>query len=163
MATQYIKYAKKCRKNFFSKIIGGGGHGPFWPGGGYAHDMTHRCKDKNTFCPLPRKLNHRILIFYGIIIRLPRANIKFYIHSRAITSTFFLLLTNKMFQLSSWLHKSSNQDLSNHAADLKLAADLISIRLLEKNFEKFYFTAMVSGLFHIHFLAPFFNNFICGS
>ena len=23
MATQYIKYAKKCRKNFFSKIIGG--------------------------------------------------------------------------------------------------------------------------------------------
>ena len=41
MATQYIKYAKKCRKNFFSKIIGGG-HVPFWPGGGYAHDI-----DKN--------------------------------------------------------------------------------------------------------------------
>ena len=38
MATQYIKYAKKCRKNFFSKIIGGG-HGPFWPGGGYAHGV----------------------------------------------------------------------------------------------------------------------------
>ena len=35
MATQYIKYAKKCEKNFFSQIIGG--HGPFWPGGGYAH------------------------------------------------------------------------------------------------------------------------------
>ena len=33
MATLYIKYAKK----FFSEIIGGG-HGLFWPGGGYAHE-----------------------------------------------------------------------------------------------------------------------------
>ena len=31
MATQYIKYDKKCKK------ILGGGHGLFWPGGGYAH------------------------------------------------------------------------------------------------------------------------------
>ena len=39
MATQDIKYAKKCSKNFFSQIIkGGGGHGSFGPGGGYAHD-----------------------------------------------------------------------------------------------------------------------------
>ena len=37
MATQYIKYAKKCEKKFFSQFMGGGGHGPFWPWGGYAH------------------------------------------------------------------------------------------------------------------------------
>ena len=39
MATQYIKYAKKCEKKFvFSNY--GGGHGPFWPGGGYAHVVS---------------------------------------------------------------------------------------------------------------------------
>ena len=31
MATQYIK------KFFSTNYRGGGGHGPFWPGGGYAH------------------------------------------------------------------------------------------------------------------------------
>ena len=38
MATQYITYVKKCEKTFFSKLWGGG-HGPFWAGGGYAHAM----------------------------------------------------------------------------------------------------------------------------
>ena len=38
MATQYIKYAKKCRKNFFSKIIGGA-MAPF--GQGVATPMKH--------------------------------------------------------------------------------------------------------------------------
>ena len=33
MATQYIKYTKKCEKSCFFKIIGEGA----WPGGGYAH------------------------------------------------------------------------------------------------------------------------------
>ena len=34
-----MKYAKKCKTNFFQNYRGGGGgHGPFWPGGGYAHD-----------------------------------------------------------------------------------------------------------------------------
>ena len=37
MATQYIKFAEKCEKKFFSQIMGGG-HGLFWPGGGYAHE-----------------------------------------------------------------------------------------------------------------------------
>ena len=37
MATQYIKYAKKCEKRFFFQTIGGGGHGTFWPGDDYAH------------------------------------------------------------------------------------------------------------------------------
>ena len=32
MATQYIKYAKKCLKNFFSQIIGGGGMAFFGQG-----------------------------------------------------------------------------------------------------------------------------------
>ena len=36
MATQYIKYAKKCEKKLFFPNYRGG-HGPFWPGGGYAH------------------------------------------------------------------------------------------------------------------------------
>ena len=42
MATQYIKYAKKCEKKFvFSNYGGGGGgHGFFWPGGGYAHVVS---------------------------------------------------------------------------------------------------------------------------
>ena len=35
MATQYIKDTKKCKKKFFLNYRGG--HGPFWPGGGYAH------------------------------------------------------------------------------------------------------------------------------
>ena len=35
MATQYIKDTKKCKKKFFPNYRGG--HGPFWPGGGYAH------------------------------------------------------------------------------------------------------------------------------
>ena len=38
MATQYIKYAKKCEKMFFPNYRGD--HGPFWPGGGYAHGVT---------------------------------------------------------------------------------------------------------------------------
>ena len=38
MATQYIKYAKKCEKRFFQIMGRGGGHGPFWAGGGYAHE-----------------------------------------------------------------------------------------------------------------------------
>ena len=41
MATQYIKYAKKCLKKFFPQIIGGG-HCPFWQSGGYAHDLKNR-------------------------------------------------------------------------------------------------------------------------
>ena len=60
MATQYIKYAKKCRKNFFSKIIGGG-HGPFWPGGGYAHASF--APSKNPTChpaPTPNKKVKRL-------------------------------------------------------------------------------------------------------
>ena len=40
MATQYIKYAKKCEKKFVFSNYGGGGHGPFWPGGGYAHVVS---------------------------------------------------------------------------------------------------------------------------
>ena len=41
MATQYIKYVKKCEKMFFPNYGGGGGHGSFWPGGGYAHVPWH--------------------------------------------------------------------------------------------------------------------------
>ena len=41
MATQYIKYTKKCKKNFFQNFRGGGGHGSFWPGGGYAHACSN--------------------------------------------------------------------------------------------------------------------------
>ena len=40
MATQYIKYAKKCGKNFFLQIIGGGGAWLLWPRGGYAHGYS---------------------------------------------------------------------------------------------------------------------------
>ena len=38
MATQYIKYTKKCLKNFFPNY---GGHGFFWLGGGYAHGKLY--------------------------------------------------------------------------------------------------------------------------
>ena len=34
MATQYIKYVKIFFSNYRE---GGGGHGPFWPGGGNSH------------------------------------------------------------------------------------------------------------------------------
>ena len=44
MATQYIKDTKKCKKNFFPNYRGG--HGPFWPGGGYAHAWLF-----NAACP----------------------------------------------------------------------------------------------------------------
>ena len=57
MATQYIKYAKKCRKIFFSKIIGGGGGmAPF--GQGVATPMLHLHLPKTqlvTQPPLPTK------------------------------------------------------------------------------------------------------------
>ena len=42
MATLYIKYAKKCEKMFFFQIING--HGPFWPGGGYANAIFYLVK-----------------------------------------------------------------------------------------------------------------------
>ena len=38
MATQYIKYAKKCEKSFFPNCRGRG-NSLFWPGGGYAYDL----------------------------------------------------------------------------------------------------------------------------
>ena len=41
MAIQYITYVEKCEKRFFPNYRGGGGHGPFWAGGGYAHAMYH--------------------------------------------------------------------------------------------------------------------------
>ena len=37
MATQNIKYPKNLKKNFSSNYRKG--HGLFWPGGGYAHDV----------------------------------------------------------------------------------------------------------------------------
>ena len=40
MATQYIKDTKKCKKKFFPNYRGG--HGPFWPGGGYAHVCNYK-------------------------------------------------------------------------------------------------------------------------
>ena len=42
MATQYIKYAKKCKKNFFFQILGGGGMAFF--GQGVATPMAPRVK-----------------------------------------------------------------------------------------------------------------------
>ena len=42
MATQYIKYAKKCEKMFFFQITNG--HGPFWPGGCYANAIFYLVK-----------------------------------------------------------------------------------------------------------------------
>ena len=54
MATQYIKYAKKCEKKvFFLNHRGGGGHGFFWPGDGYAHALLHITKN---FCKLTKNL-----------------------------------------------------------------------------------------------------------
>ena len=48
MAPQYIKYAKKCKKIFFPNYRGGG-HGLFWPGGGYAHELVEQLLPKNFF------------------------------------------------------------------------------------------------------------------
>ena len=34
---------QKVLKNFFPNYSGGGGgHGPFWPGGGYAHEVMDK-------------------------------------------------------------------------------------------------------------------------
>ena len=42
MATLYKKYTKKCEKKFIFQIING--HGPFWPGGGYANAIFYLAK-----------------------------------------------------------------------------------------------------------------------
>ena len=42
MATLYIKYAKKCEKNFFFQIING--NDLFWEGGGYANSIFYLVK-----------------------------------------------------------------------------------------------------------------------
>ena len=55
MATQYIKFAKKCLKNFFSQIIGGA-MAPF--GQGVATPMISRSKNEKI-CKKLKKTTDR--------------------------------------------------------------------------------------------------------
>ena len=61
MATQYIKYAKKCEKKFFFQIIRREGVYLFWLKGGYAHVHKKIFGTKIHFieiCPVLQTICH---------------------------------------------------------------------------------------------------------
>lgn len=63
-----------------------------------------------------------------------------------------------MLQLLAWIRKVGDETLRSQAILLRTAAEVAGVKDIEKDFEKFYFDAMVSRFFfQLDYLS--FNNF----